>query len=260
MAKDDIELIHNFAHDLKTPLSAAKSFLDLLEASGDLNEQQQHFAHRAQSNLMRMFGTIDALLEYARMEDDDLETDVVDLLEVIEEVHDMIESTAEAREVTLHINVDPDAQFVEADEHMIEHVLSNLISNAIKYNRLNGDVYIETADAGGYVRVSVRDTGLGIPQNAMGRIFERFFRVDTKQHRSVEGTGIGLAVVKGVIDKHGGDLTVDSKEGTGSTFAFTLPRANTSSPDYNREPTDGLDDHFQEGRDDRDDSDAGDLH
>ncbi len=159
--------------------------------------------------------------------------------------------------VTIEANIDPNAQFVQADNYFLDHVLTNLLNNAIKYNRIGGNIFISTEPAGKFVRVSVQDTGLGIPENAIDRIFERFYRVETKEHMSIEGTGIGLAMVKSVIERHGGEIVVDSIDGQGTTFHFTLLRANVASPDYDREPTDGLEDHFQEARDHVDDSDSG---
>lgn len=260
MANDDIELLHNFAHDLKTPLSAIKSFIELLEAAGELNDKQQHFADRALSNVGRMQGIISALLEFARMEGTvEIDVDVCDLLEVVEDITAMTESLANEKQVEIHINIQPDAQFVQADSHLLGHVLTNLISNAVKYNRIGGHVYISSVDANDFVEIRVRDTGLGIPSSAIDRIFDRFYRVESKDHMKNEGTGIGLSIVKSVIDKHGGEIKVESIEDEGSEFIFTLPRASTFSPDYNREPTDGLDDRLQEARDIHEDSDSGEM-
>jgi two-component system, OmpR family, phosphate regulon sensor histidine kinase PhoR len=258
--KDDFDLLHNFAHDLKAPIGAAKSFIELIEASGDLNERQQHFAHRALQNLARINHSINTLLDFARMESGmELDIEICDLLELVEGVVEMLEGSAEEKQVRIHIDVSTKNQFVQADFDMMGHVLSNLVSNAIKYNRIGGEIFIKAEDAGEFVRVSVRDTGLGIPKAAQKRVFERFYRVEGKEHMAIEGTGLGLAIVKGVIDKHGGELKLESKEGKGSTFSFTLQRANTSSPDYDREPTDDIDDHFQESREKHEDSDSGEV-
>lgn len=258
MAKDDLDLLHNFIHDLKAPLSSAKSFIDLITVSGDLNNDQKHFAHRALSNIDKMQVIINTLLEFARMEhQDELNLVACDLLANFESVIEMIDGFASERRVTIEANIDPNAQFVQADNYFLDHVLTNLLNNAIKYNRIGGNIFVSTEPAGEFVRVSVQDTGLGIPENAIDRIFERFYRVETKEHMSIEGTGIGLAMVKSVIERHGGEIVVDSIDGQGTTFHFTLLRANVASPDYDREPTDGLDDHFQEARDHIDDSDSG---
>ncbi|MEL6524475.1 MAG: HAMP domain-containing sensor histidine kinase, partial [Chloroflexota bacterium] len=243
------------------PLSAAMSFIELAEKSGDMNERQQHFVHRAYSNLERVTSSIHALLEFAILEREDiLSLEVCDVLEHVQEVVETLKSVADERRITFHINVSADAQFVQADEDMLDRVLTNLVSNAIKYNSPNGDIFITTEIVGEFIRISVRDTGLGIPEKVQDRVFDRFFRVEEKEHMRIDGTGIGLAIVKGIIMKHGGEIGVDSVLDEGSTFYFTLPIASTSSPDYNREPTDGLDDRYQEARDHHEDSDAGDAY
>ncbi len=260
MANDDLELLQNFIHDLKAPLGSAKNFVDLLTVSGELNDKQKHFAHRALNNMDRMNRIITTLLEYARMEAGvELEIHVCDVLEVTETVLDIIEGNARERQIKIHVNIAPDAQFVQADEALLESVLLNLITNAIKYNKISGDVHISSEDAGEFVRVLIRDTGLGIPEQALEHIFTRFYRVENKAHMQIEGTGIGLAMVKGVVEKHGGEIGVESTLNEGSTFYFTLPHASTSSPDHNREPMDGLPDEFQEENEVPDDRDSGEL-
>ncbi|MGB7340624.1 MAG: HAMP domain-containing sensor histidine kinase [Phototrophicaceae bacterium] len=259
MAHDDLELLHNFIHDLKAPLSSAKSFIDLLTVSGELTKEQKHFAHRAQTNMDRMNNIINTLLEYARMEANDapLKLVVCDLLEITDEVMASLESTAQERQITFNIDIQPAAQFVQADDYFLNSVMLNLMSNAIKYNKVGGKVFISSKDAGEFIEISIRDTGLGIPADAIDHVFERFYRVEKRAHQSINGTGIGLAMVQSIITKHGGEISVESIEDEGSTFTFTLLQASTSSPDYNREPTDGLADEFQEDQDQRDDYDSG---
>lgn len=258
MAKDDLDLLHNFIHDLKAPMSSAKSFIDLMTVAGELNADQKHFAHRALTNIDKMQVIINTLLEFARMENqDELNMVVCDLLEMVESVMDMTEALAGETRITINAKIAPNAQFVQADAYFLDHVLTNLVNNAIKYNRVGGTITITSELIGEFVRVSVKDTGLGIPEDAIERIFERFYRVETKEHMSISGTGIGLAMVKSVIERHGGEITVESENGSGTTFHFTLLRASTLSPDYDREPTDGVDDRFQEARDHVDDSDSG---
>lgn len=258
MPDNDLELLQNFIHDLKSPLSSAKSFIDLLVATGNLSDDQQHFAHRALNNLDRAYGIITTLLEYARMESGgELDVEICDLLEIIEEISEMVDGIARERQISIYFDIPDGTRLVQADEQLLESVLLNLLTNAIKYNKISGDVRIATSDAGEFVQISISDTGFGIPEEALDHIFTRFYRVERKEHMQVEGTGIGLAMVKGIIEKHGGSISVESEIGKGSIFTFTLLRANSSSPDYNREPADGLDDDFQEDRPAHDDHDSG---
>ena len=148
MAVDDFDLLHNFAHDLKTPLGATKSYIELIEASGELNDRQQHFAHRALRAVERMNTIITSLLDYARMGSDmEMLIETCDILEIVEDTADLLESAADEKQLTITIDIHPDAQFVQADNHMLTHVISNLMSNAIKYNRIAGEVHITTEDS-----------------------------------------------------------------------------------------------------------------
>lgn len=258
MASEDFDLLHNFAHDLKTPLGATKGFIELIEASGELNDRQQHFAHRALKAVERMNGIISTLLDFARMGNEmELLIETCDLLEMVEDTANMLESAASEKQVKINIQIQPDAQFVQADAQMLTHVLANLMSNAIKYNRIDGDVYISSEDTHNGILIKVRDTGLGIPKNQQQDVFKQFYRVTKKDHQQIEGTGLGLAIVKAVIEKHGSTISLTSKVNQGSTFSFMLPRATGSSSDHDRELPDDLDDYLQEGREDIEDTDTG---
>ncbi|HCI44594.1 MAG TPA: hypothetical protein DE315_03570 [Candidatus Omnitrophica bacterium] len=110
------------------------------------------------------------------------------------------------------------------DEAAIAQVLFNLVENAVKYNKAGGSVTVGARETPRSIEVSVSDTGIGIPQEDIPRIFERFYRVDKARSRDLGGTGLGLSIVKHIIQAHGGDITVESKPGAGSTFRFTLPK------------------------------------
>lgn len=111
---------------------------------------------------------------------------------------------------------------VKADEDLINQVLINLVDNAIKYTTHNGRIVIHISQEGNKVVTSIKDTGIGIPEESLPRLFERFYRVDKARSRVLGGTGLGLAIVKHVLELHGGDVFVDSEVGTGSTFTFCL--------------------------------------
>lgn len=258
---DDFDLLHNFVHDLKTPLSAVKSYVELIEHSGELNERQQRFCHQAQSGLDRMQRIIDELLDFARMEADmEFDIEIIDLKQIVDETVQLLAGMAEDKKVSVSVEMSGTAQFAHADKRMVSHVIANLLSNAIKYNRIGGEIVLTSETVGDFVQVNVRDTGLGIPQEDQAYVFEKFYRVNARDRRKIEGTGLGLAIVKGVVEKHGGHVSMESIEGEGSNFMFTLPRANTSSPDHDREPPDDLDDRMQEVREELEDSDAHELY
>lgn len=253
---DDHEILDNFAHDLTTPLAAVRSYIELIAVSGPLNEQQAHFCKRAEQGIERMQHIIDELLDFSRMERSaDLHLQVCDLYRMTESIVGIMESAASEKHVKVHVDIPATEQFVYADTRLLEHALTNVVANAVKYNRQKGEVFIVAQDAGTMVRVDVRDTGIGIPREDQSRVWERFYRVQRRNHNEVEGTGLGLAIVKGVIEKHGGQIRLQSQEGVGTTLTFTLPRPS-SSPEYDREPPDDIDDMSQEGRESLEDSDS----
>jgi two-component system phosphate regulon sensor histidine kinase PhoR len=258
---DDFDLLNNFVHDLKTPLSSAKSYVELVEHSGDLNDKQKHFCDRALVGLERIQQIIDELLDFARMEaDNTLSTSTCDLRKLVEKAVLLLENMAEDNRVTLEYEVSNEARHVVADARLMRHVFTNLISNGIKYNRAGGTVSVTTQRVGDVVQVTVSDTGIGIPLDAQERIFERFYRVDRNDRRRIEGTGLGLTIVQTIIHRHGGQISVQSEPGEGSVFRFTLPvQGQTGRVDFDREAPDDIDDKHQERRENHENSDSSDM-
>lgn len=255
---NDFDLLNNFAHDLKTPLSAVKSYIELVEHSGELNDQQKHFADRAQRGLARVQQIIDELMDFARMENNlTLHFETVNLMETIIEAVHLMETMADEKGVKIYVDIPEALHNIHADPRMLRHVVSNLLSNAIKYNVRDGQIHINATDVRDFVQITVRDTGIGIPEDSLPRVFERFYRVERRQGgRKIEGTGLGLAIVKTVVERHGGNITVESILEKGTIFTFTMPRALTSSEEHEREASDDTQDHMQENREIIEDSDS----
>ena len=255
---DSFNTLNDFAHDLRAPLSAAKSFIELMETAGDLTAEQVAFSNKALKALSRAQTAIDELLDYTRiMNAEHIDMQNCDMLEAIDDTLDMLMPDVRRRRIQIEVDIRPPLNFVFAQERMLGHLMQNLISNAIKYNVDNGRVQISAEDLGDFIQFHVRDTGIGIPQEAQDFVFERFFRVKQSRDRRIEGTGLGLAITKTIVEKHGGQITLKSTEGEGTTFSFTLPHASSSSSDYGRERTDDLDDRMQESRESHDDIDTG---
>jgi len=256
-SKDEFELLNNFAHDLKNPLSAVKSYVELIEHAGELNAQQRQFYKSALGGLERVEQIINELLDFARMEaDSSLHFDVVDVLETAEGAVQMLENVAEEKRVKIFVMISPALQYVYADPRLLKHVFSNLLSNSIKYNRRDGEVHISAEAAGDFIRYRVMDTGIGIPKQQLHRIFERFYRVEHHSHKRIEGTGLGLTIVRSIIERHGGEIAVKSTLDEGTIFSFTLPRASLTATDADREALDDIDDSMQEAREQIEDSDS----
>lgn len=261
----ETELISNLVHDLKTPLSAVKGFIGLIQASGTLNEKQTYFVEKAFSGIKRMELMIANLLDFARIESDiPLDIADVDVPRLIQDSLSMIEEAASGRAIQVRVDIDPQLKSIKGDARLLGHVLTNLLSNAVKYNRDNGNIWVTVSDEEQYVRFDVRDTGIGIPIEAQSRVFERFFRVKQGRGQRVDGNGLGLAIAQSIIRKHGGHIWLESTPSEGSTFSFILPHENytlsailpiakqtkTYEAVYQgpSEPIDDVDDNWQESR------------
>jgi signal transduction histidine kinase len=217
------DLIGEVAHDLKTPITAVKGFIELIQAAGELNARQQQFSERALASLEHMQRLISQLTEITRLERD-LELEACDLAAVVAGSVDMLNEMAEARGIRLHVEVDPSVGLIRAQTNQIGQVVLNLLSNAIKYNRDAGEVWVGAVGGEATVRVTIRDTGRGIPAEDQPRVFDRFFRSQTNSRANPEGSGLGLAIVKAVIDRHHGAIWLESTPDEGSSFTFILPR------------------------------------
>ena len=187
------------------------------------------YLERSASNVDRMISIVSDLDEISKLEykRDQLKTENFNLLTLVEEVIEILDIKATKMGVKIAINADESKQYiVNADRENIQKVLVNLIDNAIKYNdKTNGKVKISFIDYDkNTYMIEVQDNGIGIDEQYLPRIFERFFRVDKDRSRKTGGSGLGLAIVKHVIDAHKQILQVDSKLGEGSTFRFTLQK------------------------------------
>ncbi|MCA9888304.1 MAG: HAMP domain-containing histidine kinase [Anaerolineae bacterium] len=250
---DVLEILNIFAHDLKNPLAAIRSFIDLMGNAGELNERQAHFANRAMMNVDRIQQMVNELLDYARLDySDDSGFDVCDLVKVIDYGISMVQDAASRRQIQISLHNASSNTSIWAHPRLLQHVIVNLMSNAVKYNRRDGTVVISVDDDGPYVRIDVADSGIGIPPEKLHKVFDRFFRVHSDASQNVEGTGLGLAVVKGIVEKHNGRISAQSTLGVGSTFTVLLPAleqaASTSYDSEGREPLDAIDDKAQESQ------------
>jgi two-component system phosphate regulon sensor histidine kinase PhoR len=153
-----------------------------------------------------------------------LRVTVVDLRRHVQSVLEALAPAIEQGGLAVEVDL-PDSSLVSADPDRLRQVLTNLVDNAIKYNRPGGRIRVRQEREGLSLRVFVVDTGIGIPERDLRRIFERFYRVDKARSRELGGTGLGLSIVKHIVEAHGGTVHVTSRLGEGSTFSFTLPVA-----------------------------------
>jgi two-component system phosphate regulon sensor histidine kinase PhoR len=235
MARDLTELVRvdamrrdfvaNVSHELKTPLAAIRGYAETLR-DGALTEPPtaQRFTERILSQCIRLEALLDDLLTLSRLEAvaPSAERERVDLAALVQRAADLVGALAREKEVSLTVEVEPVPE-VLGDADSLERLVLNLLDNAIKYNRPQGRVLLRLQGAGDAAVVEVSDTGIGIPQESIPRIFERFYRVDKGRARDEGGTGLGLAIVKHVAQAHGGQVDVESRAGQGTTFRVRLP-------------------------------------
>jgi two-component system phosphate regulon sensor histidine kinase PhoR len=219
------EFLSNVSHELRTPLTSIMALAETLEAGAiDDQEHNRRFLAIIQKNAARMHRLIDDILELSAIEAGNVKvkSESVQLYALVEDVVGSLSAVAAARRITLHNLVGLESN-VFADPHRLVQMLTNLIENAIKFNREGGTVSIKY-DSHGSDRISVEDTGEGIPAHHLDRLFERFYRVDRARSRELGGTGLGLAIVKHLAKAHGGEVTVESHFGEGTQFTIEIPR------------------------------------
>ena len=220
------EFLSNVSHELRTPLTSIMALSETLEVGAiDDRENNRRFLSIIQRNAARMHHLIDDILELSAIEAGNvkLQPESVHLRMLVEDVVTSLSTAAAARHVDLKNVIGPDTQ-VLADSHRLMQMITNLVDNAIKFNRDGGSVTI-SFERGDRDRIAVRDTGEGIPSHHLDRLFERFYRVDRARSRELGGTGLGLAIVKHLARSHGGEITVQSQLGEGTEFTIELPSA-----------------------------------
>ena len=220
------EFVANVSHELRTPLTLIKGCVEtLLDGAKDDPAVGDRFLRTIEKHADRLTYLIEDLLTLSQLESGRLALNLraTPLREVSTRVMDSFEARARVKQVTLENHVPADL-FAQADSERLEQVLFNLVDNAIKYGRTGGRVILLGERLGdGRTRVSVQDDGPGIPPEARDRVFERFYRLDKARSREQGGTGLGLAIVKHIVQRHGGEVGLQSEVGQGSTFSFVLP-------------------------------------
>ena len=235
--KSDIEYLHrlqkvrsqflaNVSHELRTPIFTIQGYIETL-LNGAVNDKKVnlHFLEKANQNTISLSNLLNDLIDISMIESGEMRMSYryFKINELIKQVVQENKKVAEDKNLELNYIPARDELEVFGDKEKLRQVLVNLILNAIKYTE-KGKVEILVEEENKRAKVIVRDTGIGIPENYLDRIFERFFRVDKARSRSLGGTGLGLAIVKHIIEAHNSKVNVTSKEGEGSEFSFLLKK------------------------------------
>lgn len=248
------DLLSDATHQLKTPLTAVKAYVDLLQLDEEVAKKHGRLLDNTMHAIHRMESIINDILDFARLEAGiAILKRQCDLRRIIDNELRLLENLAIESSVYMHVSIQDGADSVLGDESLLSQAFNNLIENAIKYNKEGGHVWITLRRQGEHVRIDIKDTGIGIPQEDIDHIFERFFR--SKNSSKKRGSGLGLAISKLIVERHDGEIWASSIMNEGSTFSFVLPAMRTQG--HRRhvdelgsgESNDGLDDRLQDSDD-----------
>ena len=221
------EFLGNVSHELKTPIFNIQGYVQTL-LDGGLNDEDINikYLQRTSKSVDRMINIVEDLESISRLEseDEDLDIQRFNIVNIAKEVFDQLEMKSNKMTVSLELDNQSKTDFVMGDPDKIQQVLMNLVSNSIKYGKQNGKTRVRFFDMEDNVLVEVADDGIGIDEESVPRLFERFYRVDKNRSRDIGGTGLGLSIVKHILESHNTTINVRSTKGVGSTFSFILKK------------------------------------
>jgi PAS domain S-box-containing protein len=220
-------LLSNVSHELRTPLVSVMGYTDMIlnEKAGPINEVQQEYLGITLRNVEKLVTLIENLLDFSRLHrgQEEMMFDTFDIVDCARTCIDIVRPVADGRAIALALDAPGEPVLLEGDKGKMGQVFNNLLSNAVKFNDNGGSVTIEIRVNNDMVDVAVVDTGIGIPPEALDKVFTRFYQYDGSSTRKYGGTGIGLAIAQDIMRLHGGRITVSSEINKGSTFRFSLP-------------------------------------
>jgi two-component system phosphate regulon sensor histidine kinase PhoR len=220
------DFIANVSHELKTPVASISGFAEtLMEDGGENPENVKEFSRIIYKQSQRLSRMINRLLELSRLESEnrELKLESIDINQLIQDTINFMQQKNDCQDKIISFEKPNNPMMINADPDIIAQVLINLLDNAIKYGSDSDHIIVGVEEQNNEVKISVEDHGIGIPENDKERVFERFYRVDKTRSRKTGGTGLGLAIAKHLIENHGGQIGVDSIDGKGTIFSFTVP-------------------------------------
>jgi signal transduction histidine kinase len=228
------DLIAEFVHELRTPLASLSTATYLLLRPEMSREQSDQIVNNIHNETLRLNSLASSFLDLARLESGRVQFRKTrfSAADLIYECRDVMMSKAQEMNIQIRVDVPSDMPLMEADRDKIKQILLNLTSNAIKYNRPNGSVIMTGSFTDKDLTITIQDTGLGIPEDSIPHLFEKFFRVREHEGKA-SGTGLGLSICKQIVQGHNGRIEVKSKMGVGTSFTVHLPRATKGTPRNN---------------------------
>jgi PAS domain S-box-containing protein len=219
------DFVSTVSHDLRSPLTLMRGYATMLEMVGELNEQQQNYVHKIITGVESMSHLVQNLLDLGRIEAEvGLKLDMVSAPDIISEVTDSFKIRASQKKITIHVSQpNQTIPFISADKALLQQALRNLVDNALNFNHQDGEVWVRYKMEDGRIIFEVEDNGIGISPVDQQRLFEQFYRVESREKDKQGGTGLGLAIVKSIAERHGGEAWVESELGSGSTFYLVVP-------------------------------------
>ncbi len=218
------EFMNIAAHELKSPVTPIKGYLDLIISSKDANEQIKNWAKVSLRNAERLLGLVNDILDVSRLDTDTMrfEMEKLNPIEILNEIAEDMKPIIEVKNIKFIINIPKVLPNLMGDKHRLSQVLKNLLVNAIKFTD-NGAITLEAVKKDKCIEIIVRDTGIGISKDELKKIFNKFYQAYTGDDRKNEGTGLGLFICKQILHKHNGILWAESELGRGSSFHIELP-------------------------------------
>ncbi len=219
--------VSSVSHELRTPITSILGYLEMLEdgSYGDLSQSQRDAVRRVSSNSDRLLGLIDDLLTLSRVQDTGLggSERAFDLRTAVEGGYSVVAPVLKSRRLQMTLDLPEEPVPFHGDRDLMERVVVNLVGNAVKFTPDDGTVAVGLEVLGDFAELSVADTGIGIPVSEQPRLFTRFFRSELAQKNAIQGSGLGLSIARGIVEKHGGSVAVTSAVGEGTTFRVRLP-------------------------------------
>lgn len=221
------EFTSNVSHELKTPLHVISGYAELMENGLVKEEDIRPFARKIRTESLRLTALVEDIIDLTRLDGGaaEMQRQETDLYRIAENAADSLQAAAEEAGVTLTAR--GSSAVIDGIPQVLYSIVYNLCDNAIKYNRPGGSVKVTVGNYPGYAKITVSDTGIGIPESCLDRIFERFYRVDKSHSKEVGGTGLGLSIVKHGVMIHHAQIKVQSTPGKGSDFTITFPKGGT---------------------------------